>query len=341
MSKLLRKARPALVDQAANIQFVCYSVDKLIVKRELSLDALWELFDPQAVNWIHVCGSYEKETVEQICERFGVHHLLIEDILSADQRSKLDDYKDHLFIIMQILHFNQKQQTVENEQASIVLGKNYVLSFVPQDGAIFDPVMRRLESDKSRMRTLGSDYLCYTLIDCLVDRQFEILEQMDEQLEYLEEDLISHPKNRTVQKIQHIKREILLLHRAVWPAREVMSLFRRIDSSLIQEPTKVYFQDLYDRTIQAIDTIESFRDVSSGMFDIYLSNINLRMNEIMKVLTIVSTIFVPMTFIASIYGMNFDNMPELHTFWGYYVVLSVMLGIASGMLLFFRRKKWI
>ncbi len=332
--------KPVQEETKSLIDFITYHGDTFVDKKNVTLENLFEYFDEKSSNWIHVCGSHNIEVVQDICDHFSLHPLLIEDIISSNQRAKLDDYKDYLFITMQIITYNPYKKAVQAEQASLILGKNYVLSFVETDQTIFESVKHRLKNEKCRIRDLGPDDLCYNLIDCLVDRQFETLERVDEQLEYLEEDLINHPKSRTVQKIQSAKREILLLRRAVWPTREVLSLLRRLDTPLIQEHTKLYIQDIYDRTIQAIDTIESFRDMASGMFDIYLSNINLRMNDIMKELTIVSTIFVPLTFIASIYGMNFDYMPELHMRWGYHLTIGIMLSVATGMLLFFRHKKW-
>ncbi len=291
--------------------------------------------------WIHICGIHDKETIELIGNQFGLHPLLLEDIMTAGQRSKLDDYKDTLFFVTQTLTYNEENQHAEDEQVSIVLGKNFLISFVESNRDFFNPVRERLRNPQSRVRQRGTDYLCYALIDCIVDSYFLILEKVDAKIENLESELIKTPEPKTLQKIQHSKREITLLRKSVWPMREVISNFRRIESPLITDGTKLYLHDVYDHTIQAIDTIESFRDLTSGMLDIYLSNISQRMNEIMKVLTIVATIFVPLTFIASLYGMNFENIPEIHTHWGYYVVLGVMATIALCMLMFFRRKKWI
>jgi magnesium transporter len=261
--------------------------------------------------------------------------------MTSGQRSKLDNYKDTLFIVTQMLGYNEQKQQAEDEQVSIVLGENYLISFVETNKSVFAPVRERLRNPQSRIRQRGVDYLCYSLLDCIVDNYFLILEKIDAKVELLEHELIQSPEPVILRKIQHAKREVTLLRKSVWPMREVVSNLRRIDSPLVLDATKLYLHDVYDHTIQAIDTIESFRDITSGMLDIYLSNVSQRMNEVMKVLTIVATIFVPLTFIASLYGMNFDNIPELHTRYGYYIVLFVMALIAIGMIIFFRRKRWI
>lgn len=291
--------------------------------------------------WIHICGIHDKDTIEIIGQQFGLHPLLLEDIMTSGQRSKLDNYKETLFIVTQMLGYNEEKQQGEDEQVSIVLGKNYLISFVETNKNVFAPVRARLRNPQSRIRQRGVDYLCYSLLDCIVDNYFLILEKIDAKVDFLENELMGSPEPITLRKIQKAKREITLLRKSVWPMREVVSNLRRIDSPLVLDATKLYLHDVYDHTIQAIDTIESFRDITSGMLDIYLSNVSQRMNEVMKVLTIVATIFVPLTFIASLYGMNFDNIPELHTRWGYYVVLALMATVAIGMIFFFRKKKWI
>lgn len=341
MASLFKKNKISSASQHTEIEILSYNSSRIVDERNVSLEKLFSFFDENAVNWINIKGSHDVKVVESICKHFNLHSLLIEDIISSTQRTKMDDYKDYLFITMQVLNFNSTKKAVEEEQASLVLGKNYVLSFLESDTPIFASIHQRLLIQNCHMHEMGADVLCYNLMDSIVDRQFETLEKVDEQLEFLEEDLINHAKNKTVQKIQKAKREILFLRRAIWPTREVFSLLRRLETPLVEEHTKLFMQDIYDRTIQAIDTIESFRDMSSGMFDIYLSNINLRMNEIMKVLTIVSTIFVPLTFIASIYGMNFDYMPQLHERWGFHAILGVMALMALGMIFFFRHKKWL
>lgn len=291
--------------------------------------------------WINVRGIHDVKMIESIGRQFGLHPLLLEDIANSGQRSKLDDYKDSIFIVMRLLNYNWEKRELEDEQVSMVLGKNYLISFIEKQSDIFKPVRDRILNKNSRITQQGADYLCYALIDTIVDNYFVNLEQFDENLDLLEKSLVKQPEPVLLQQIQHTKREIALLRKCVWPVREVVNQFRRMETPLIKDSTKLYMQDVYDHTIQAIDTIESFRDISSGLLDIYLSNISFRLNEIMKVLTIVATIFAPATFLASLYGMNFKHMPELDTEWGYPILLAVMALISLGMLYYFHRKKWL
>lgn len=323
------------------ISIIDYDAKQCVEKIGADVKQCLACLKSPTITWIHICGIHDKATIETLGQQFGLHPLLLEDIMTIGQRSKLDNYKDTIFIVTQMLMYNEETQQAEDEQVSIVLGPNYLISFVESNKNLFAPVRERLRNPQSRIRQRGADYLCYSLLDCIVDNYFLILEKIDIKVEYLEQEVTETPDSRTLQKIQQSKREVTLLRRAVWPMREVISNLRRIDSPLVLDATKLYLHDVYDHTIQAIDTIESFRDITSGMLDIYLSNISQRMNEIMKVLTIVSTIFVPLTFIASIYGMNFDHIPELHLTWGYYGVLAIMACIAMGMIFFFRRKEWI
>lgn len=321
-----------------------YDANSFVEKNNASIQECLTCLKTPGITWINICGVNDIQTLELIGRHFGLHPLLLEDIMSTGQRSKLDDYKDTIYLVIKQLVYNNEKQMAEDEQVSFVLGDRYLITFLESENSknnVFAPIYDRLRSEKSRLRQRGADYLCYALIDCLVDNYFLILEKVDGKLESLEEELVKSPTPLTLQQIQHSKREITLLRKSVWPMRDVISNFRRIESPLVQDATKFYLHDIYDHTIQAIDTIESFRDITSGMLDIYLSNISQRMNEIMKVLTVVATIFVPLTFIASLYGMNFDNIPELHMTYGYYYVLAVMGIISLMMLGYFRRKGWI
>ena len=318
-----------------------YDANKLVELQQASIQECLAYMATPGVTWINICGIDDTQTIEMVGRYFGLHPLLLEDITSRGQRSKLDDYKDTIYIVVKMLTYNNEKQETEDEQVSLVLGKNFVISFLESQNNIFAPVYERLRPSNSRIRQRDADFLCYTLIDCLVDNYFLTLEKVDQKLENLEEEVVKSPSPKTLQKIQHTRRELTLLRKSVWPMREVISNFRRIETPLIQESTKLYIHDVYDHTIQAIDTIESFRDIASGMLDIYQSNMTQRMNEIMKVLTVVSTLFVPLTFIASIYGMNFDHMPELHWEYGYYEVLGLMAALTVFMLYFFKRKGWL
>jgi magnesium transporter len=327
--------------EAINITLIDYDAQRFVEKKEASIQDCLVFLDTPSITWINVCGIDDSHKIETLGRHFGLHPLLLEDIITTGQRSKLDNYKDTLFIVVQMLTYNEDKQEAEDEQVSLVLGRNFLISFLESKKDVFAPIRERLRQPKSKLRQRGPDYLCYTLIDCLVDNYFLILEKVDEKLERLEDDLFHDPNQDTLKKIHHAKREIAMLRKSVWPMREVISNFRRIESPLIHDHTKLYLQDVYDHTIQAIDTIESFRDITAGTLDIYLSNLSQRMNEVMKVLTVVATIFVPLTFIASFYGMNFDYIPELHWKWGYPFVVGLMVAVFIAMLYYFRRKRWI
>jgi len=293
------------------------------------------------VTWVDIEGGHDIEALEKLGLCFGLHPLVMEDILNTDQRPKLEDYGDYLYIVLRMLSNDPENGEVSSEQVSLILGKNFVLSI--QEGAegdVFDPVRVRIKNDKGQIRKLGADYLAYSLIDAIVDNYFIILEKIGERIEILEENLISDPGPETLQLLHHLKREMIYLRKSVWPLREVISAMQRRDSSLIREGTGYYLRDVYDHTIQVSDTIETFRDMLSGMLDIYLSSVSNRMNAVMKVLTVIATIFMPLTWIAGIYGMNFKHMPELEWRWGYEAVWLVMLAVAAGMIVYFKKKKW-
>lgn len=323
------------------ISVMDYDQAHLIEKDDVSLEECLQLMKTPTVTWINIQGIHDPHVVTTVGQHFNLHSLLLEDIMNAGQRSKLDDYKDHLFIVLRMLSYNGVAEKVDDEQVSLILGKQYVISFLEGDHDIFDSVRGRIRKGNKRIRTMGADYLCYALIDCIVDHYFVILEAVDQKLENIESTLADQPGPETMRLIQHLKREIIVLRKSVWPLREVINNFRKTESPLIKNSTQLYLHDVYDHTIQAMDTIESFRDIASGLLDVYLSNMSYHMNDIMKVLTIMATIFVPLTFIASLYGMNFEHMPELHSEWGYPIALSIMLLTGLGMLYFFRRKRWL
>jgi magnesium transporter len=265
----------------------------------------------------------------------------MEDVLNTFQRPKLDVYEDQVFIVARSLIYNEKKGRIADEQISIFYGPNYLISFLESDKDVFAPVKERLRQAANRLRKQGPDYLAYTLLDMIVDNYFIVLEKVDVNLDNLEEELVNTPKPNTLLNIQINKREMIFLRKSIWPMRDVINQFQRLEEPQVTAFTKVFLHDVYDHTIQAIDILEGFRDVVSGMLDIYLSNINIRTNEIVKVLTIVSTIFVPLTFITSLYGMNFEYMPELHSRWGYPLVIFLMGSLTGFMLYFFHRKKWL
>jgi magnesium transporter len=294
-----------------------------------------------SVTWVDIEGVHDIAALERIGHCFGLHPLVMEDILNTDQRPKIEDYGDYLYIVLRMLTNGSETGEVSSEQVSLILGENFVLSI--QEGAkgdVFEPVRTRIRSSKGQIRKLGADYLAYSLIDAVVDNYFIILEKIGERVELLEETLISDPGPETLHLIHNLKRELIYLRKSVWPLREVVSGMQRRDSILIREGTGYYLRDVYDHTIQVIDTVETFRDMLSGMLDIYLSSISNRTNAVMKVLTVIATIFMPLTWLAGIYGMNFRHMPELSWQYGYLAVWLAMLAIAAGMVVYFKKKKW-
>jgi magnesium transporter len=294
-----------------------------------------------AVTWLRVAGNPQVETLEEIGSFLDIHPLTLEDILDTSQRPKMEDFRRYLFIELNMLIWDQDQAQIITEQVSLILAENYVVTFQEDENDVFGPVRQRLQEDVSRLVNQGTDYLVYTLIDAIVDHYFIILENLGEQIEFLEEELISDPDRSTIQKIHQMKSELIFLRKSVWPLREIIGLLERGESAFFQHSSLVYLRDVYDHSIQIIDTVETFRDMVSGLLDIYLSSISNRMNEVMKVLTIISTVFIPLSFIASVYGMNFVFMPELQWKWGYFTIWVVMILLVLGMLTYFRRKKWI
>jgi magnesium transporter len=307
-----------------------------------SIEECFPFKEKPTVTWINVEGLHQVEVLERLGGCYGLHPLVLEDILNTDQRPKMEDYGEYIYIVLKMLNYDDKSGQIEAEQISLVLGQNFVLSFQEgKEGDVFGLLRERLRGAKGRIRKMGADYLAYSLIDSVVDHYFIILERLGERVEFLEEELVTEPTTKTLQEIYNLKREMIFLRKAVWPLREVISGLERGESSLIQQNTQIYFRDVYDHTIQVIDTIETFRDTVSGMLDIYLSSVSNRLNAVMKVLTIIATIFMPLTFLAGIYGMNFKYMPELEWRWGYPLVWMIMIAIGIFMLIYFRKKKWL
>jgi len=295
----------------------------------------------ESVTWINLDGLHRIEIIEELGSVFALHPLILEDILNTDHRAKLEVGENCLFIVAKMLTLHAEREEILSEQISLVIGRGYVLSFQEKPGDLFDSLRQRIKSDQGRVRKMGADYLAYRLLDTIIDHYFVILEQMGDHIEKLEEELLARPDRQLLHRIHQAKREMILLRRAVWPLREVISGLQRADSGNITPEVQPFLRDLYDHTIQIIDTVETYRDVITGLLDLYLSSISNRMNEIMKVLTIMSTLFIPLTFLVGVYGMNFDNLPELHWRWGYFALWGVMLGCVGGMFVFFRRKGWL
>ncbi|MBA4416943.1 MAG: magnesium and cobalt transport protein CorA [Syntrophus sp. (in: bacteria)] len=310
---------------------------------EKSFDDMKEYEAPKDkgyITWLNVSGVHQVEAIERIGEIFHLHPLLLEDTMNTDQRPKLEDYGDYLFIVAKTISFHRIDEAIKIEQISIVLGPDYVITFEEGDGDIFDVVRERVSTGKGRIRKMAADYLAYSLIDVIVDNYFTAMEEIGEKIETLEDELVTTTGQTALRSIQHLKREMIFLRRSIWPLREVMASLERGETCLISEQTHVYMRDIYDHVIQVMDSVDTFRDMLSGMLDIYLSSVSNRLNEVMKVLTIIATIFMPLTFIAGVYGMNFKFMPELNFRWGYPAILLLMAGVAVYMVEYFRKKKW-
>jgi len=297
--------------------------------------------DSPTITWINIDGIHQVKLIEKLGECFVLHPLLLEDVMHTGQRPKMDEFEDHLFIVLKMLYFDEEGDGIRSEQVSLIVGSNFVISFQEQEGDVFSPVRERIRRGKGRIRKKGPDYLAYSLIDGVVDHYFTILEKLGEDIESLQEELVTRPNPETLQTIQWLKKEMIFLRKSVWPLREVVSGLARGESALIKEDTHLYLRDVYDHTIQVVDTIETYRDMLSGMLDIYLSSLSNRMNEVMKVLTIIATIFIPMSFLAGVYGMNFKYMPELDYRYAYPLFWVVIISAFISMIVFFKRRKWL
>jgi magnesium transporter len=327
----------------SRLHLLRYSADSL-QEREIGVEDLSTLLadkgESKHVTWINVDGVHNPDAIQPFGNYLDIHPLVLEDILNTEQRPKLEEYENHLFVVLKMLFFDARG-LIRAEQVSIILGPNYVLSFQEMEGDVFEAVRARLRGSKGRIRRMGADYLAYALLDAVIDSYFVLLERLGNQLEDLEEELIENPTHKLMHRIHELRREMILLRRSVWPLREVVGKLQRQPPPLLAETTGPFLRDVYDHTIQVIDTVETFRDLLTGMMDIYLSSMSNRMNEVMKLLTIIATIFIPLTFLAGVYGMNFDHMPELHWRWSYPLLWLIMVTVAGGMLWYFRKKRWL
>jgi magnesium transporter len=295
-----------------------------------------------SISWLDVEGLNDVPFIQKLSESIGLHPLVIEDILNVEQRAKMEEYDGYIYIVLKMFHTKHGSYEIIPEQVSIVLAKHYVITFQEGvEGDTFHEIRERIRANKGIIKKMTSDYLVYSIIDSIIDSYFSILELFGERIEHLEEELVNKPEKSTLTDIYKLKREMLYIRKSVWPLREAISRLEREESDLITRGTHLYLRDVYDHTINALDTIETYRDMLSGMVDIYLSSISNKLNETMKYLALISTIFIPMTFIASIYGMNFDNIPELRWIHGYKIALGIMFGVGLGFFIYFKRKKWV
>ncbi len=329
-------------ERTHNVQLSHFSYDKdtVVEGKGQTPDDLPKDIQEHLNTWINVDGVHDIKFIEAIGERFGLHPLVLEDIANTTERPKIDNFDNYLYFVMNMCDHNLEHGIVM-EQVSIIVGNNFILSFQEDPDDIFDPIRRRLRMPGTLVRKNNADYLAYLLLDAVVDRYFVILEHMGGKIAKMEGILLQEPDKIALQTIYQLKSQLNMLSRAVWPMREIVGNMQRMESPLVNAEHNAFLRDLHDHILSVIDTVETYRDSLSSMIDLYLSTTSNRMNETMKVLTVISTIFIPLTFITGFYGMNFDFMPELHSTWSYPVVIGVMVVMVAGQLLYFRRKGWL
>ena len=323
------------------LSLITYSPDAIEEHRINSLENVLAICKGTGFFWLNIDGIHDVDLIGRLGRHFELHPLTQEDILNTGQRPKLEEFDHYTYIVLKMLRYDAANNQVLTEQVSLILTGNALISLQESPGDVFDPVRSRLQKGLGRIRKAGSDYLAYALIDAIVDHYFSILEQIGIQIEEIEEDTLSNPSPAVLARIHGMKREILFLRKQIWPLREVIGFMTKNESERIQEGTRIFLRDVHDHTIQIMETIESQRDILSGLLDLYMTGISNKMNEIMKVLTIMATIFIPITFIAGVYGMNFKYMPELDWRWGYGLVWGLMISVVVAMILYFKNKKWL
>jgi magnesium transporter len=328
-------------NELAEIKVISYTPDKVSELRFDQIDKYLQTPWVPGINWVNVEGIHDVELIRHLGENHTLHPLILEDVVNTVQRPKIEDYGDYLFIVLRMLRPTEAGN-FSSEQISIILGPDYLFTFQEGiKGDVFDSVRERIRSSKGKIRSMGADYLAYTLIDAIVDGYFSILEDFGERIVDVEEELALSPDQQSLHRINGLKKEIIYLRKTVWPLREAISFLERGDSHLLHDATRLYFRDVYDHTVQVIDTVETYRDLLSGMLDLYLSSISNRTNEVMKFLTVIGTIFMPLTFLVGVYGMNFKHMPELEWRSGYFMLWGMMIVISLLMVAYFRKKRWL
>lgn len=313
-------------------EFDTYEID--------SVEEIEPFTDTPQVTWVNVCGLHETDFLKEIGEKFKIHPLVLEDILNTDTRPKIEITEDYLFIVMKVFLYNDEHKILETEQVSFILGKTFIFSFMEKSEEIFNPVRERINTPLAKIRKRGSDYLLYALMDVVVDHYFLALEKVEERIELLDDEVISRPDKSQIEKIYNLKNLLLMLRRSVFPVREIVNQLIKDEGDLLDESIEPYLRDLYDHIIHVSETLEVQREITTGLMETYLSMMSNKMNEVMKVLTVIATIFIPLTFIVGIYGMNFKYMPELEWPWAYFAVWGVMIAVVVGMAFYFKRKKW-
>lgn len=322
------------------ITVIDYDAERYEEKQLKSVEEAFPYRDTSTVTWINIDGLTNVDVIEKIGRHYSIHPLILEDLLNTEQRPKMEDLESYLYLSIKMLTIAETTKDVSMEHISMILGPTYLITFQESVGDVFDPVRERIRRE-GRIRKFGPDYLVYALIDDIVDNYFLVMEKLEERVENLEEEMVANATQQSLTRLNKLKKDMIFLRKAVWPLREMISALDREDSPLIRDETRIYFRDVYDHIIQVIDTLETFRDMVSGMIDIYLSSLSYKMNEIMKVLTLIATIFIPLTFVTGVYGMNFEYIPELRHPYGYFAVWAVMIAVVALMLWYFRKRQWI
>ncbi len=327
-------------EEAVNITIIDYRDDHYEEMETHRVAECLPFKEKPSVTWINVDGLHDLEILRRLGEGYDIHPLTLEDVVHTDHRPKMEDFGHYLYVTLKMLYLTPEETGVATEQVSLVVGRGFVISFQEAPEDVFGTVRERIKKASGRIRRRGADYLAYALMDAVVDQYFIILESLGEELESIEDELIDEPGKGILESIYTLRREVVLLRRSVWPLRETVSSLEKSESEIIEEPTKMYLRDLHDHTISILETVETFREMLAAMLDSFRSLAGERMNQVMKVLTIIATVFIPLTFIAGIYGMNFENMPELKWPWAYFAALGVMAAVAAAMVVYFKRKRW-
>jgi magnesium transporter len=325
---------------APTIRVMKYRPDHLEEHDVSEVARLGDLLDENAVCWIDVQGLGDESVLRALAETFGIHPLALEDVVNVPQRPKVECYENHVLCITRMARPGE-DHSIADEQVSLFVGRNYVLTFQERYGDVLDPVRNRIRQGGPIFRSSGPGYLAYALLDAVIDGYYPIMEDFGEHLESLEDQIVAEPRAPILQEIHRVKRELLAIRRAIWPQREAVNTLIRDENALFSDTVRVYLRDCYDHCVQIMDVVETYRELAGGLMDVYLSSIGNRQNEVMKVLTIMASIFIPLTFMAGVYGMNFEHMPELRVAWGYPMLLAAMVVVAIGMTLYFYRKGWL
>jgi len=326
--------------EPVQMQVIDYNAEECTVHIINSVEEIYHFKDSENISWINIDGVHNTEIIEKIGEHFNIHSLTLEDIVSTGQRPKVDDYDNYLYIVFKMFTFDKSSVEIKSEQVSLIVSERFLLTFQETHGDIFDNVRNRLKLNKGRLRKMGTDYLAYSIIDTVVDHYYVVIENLGERLEQIVVQLYEIPKTKYLKDTQDLKREILFLRKSIIPLHEVIEMMRKGESDLISENTKLYLNDLHDHIMQIIDTTDLYLEMITHQSEVYFEHVNLQVNEIMKVLTIMASIAIPMTVIASIYGMNFKHFPELEWKWGYPMVWGVMIFISVVLLAYFKKRKW-